>query len=348
MVDRSSRLTLGPMLVALAFAGASLWLLRPFLPWLVLAAWFARLCRPLFQRALGILGGRATAGAALTLALLSILLFPLGLMLLSLGRSAAHLVEAVMQSENGRAAFEALVSKGGGESPLDGLPTDPSQALELLKAQGANAYRVLSAIAGATASGALGIFVFLLGIYTFLVQGDALAEWIYRHSPLRRDHTERLGAAFHEAGQGLLVGMGLTGLTQALLATVTYFALGVPRALVLGALTFFAALVPAVGTALVWVPVALGLAFDGRTMAALVMAGVGIGVIGMVDNVVRPIFSRMGKLETPTFVLLLGIFGGLTLWGGWGVFLGPLLLRLTQEALRLLEEERRASGSDGP
>ena len=132
--------------------------------------------------------------------------------------------------------------------------------------------------------------------------------------------------------------IGLTGLVQGLLATAAYFALGVPRALVLGLVTCVASIIPSVGTALVWVPVAAGLFLSGRTTQAVILVAVGVLAIGSIDNVLRPIFARYGKLELPTFVLLTSIFGGLALFGAWGLILGPLLARLAKEALVMVRE----------
>lgn len=185
----------------------------------------------------------------------------------------------------------------------------------------------------------LGLFVFVYAIYVFLVDGPALLSWLEDHSPLRLEHTRRFAAAFQETGRGLLVGVGLTGLAQGLVATITYFALGVPRALVLGLLTCVASLLPSIGTALVWAPVAIGLALAGKLVAAAVMAGIGIVVIGTIDNVLRPVFSRFGELELSTFVLLTSIFGGLAAFGAGGLLLGPLFARLAKEALILARAE---------
>ena len=86
-------------------------------------------------------------------------------------------------------------------------------------------------------------------------------------SPVREQTSERLAAAFVETGRGLIVGAGLTSLLQASLATVLFAALGVPRAIV-GALTFVASIVPAVGTSVVWLPVAVGLGLRGDWCSA--------------------------------------------------------------------------------
>jgi hypothetical protein len=139
-----------------------------------------------------------------------------------------------------------------------------------------------------------------------------------RYSPLDRRATHRLVAAFRETGRGLIVGTGGTALAQGAVAGATYAALGVPNPITLGALTAMGAFVPAVGTALVWAPVALGLAIAGHPVRAVVLAAVGISIIGTIDNVLRPVLSRAGRLRLPAVVLFLAVLGGLDLAGGWG------------------------------
>ncbi|HEU4534110.1 MAG TPA: AI-2E family transporter, partial [Polyangiaceae bacterium] len=93
------------------------------------------------------------------------------------------------------------------------------------------------------------------------------------------------------------------------------------------------------GTALVWVPVAAGLALAGRKVPAIILAVVGTVVISSLDNVLRPLLSRFGELHMPGFVLLTAMFGGLSVFGTWGLILGPLIVRMLMEVLAILREE---------
>jgi predicted PurR-regulated permease PerM len=93
-----------------------------------------------------------------------------------------------------------------------------------------------------------------------------------------------------------------------------------------------------VGTGLVWVPIALGLFFTDRPVRAAILVVLGVAVIGSVDNLLRPVFSRWGALKLPLFLLFVSVFGGLAAFGTWGALLGPLVLRLTMEALSLVSE----------
>ena len=87
-----------------------------------------------------------------------------------------------------------------------------------------------------------------------------------------------------------------------------------------------------------WGPITIGLFLTGNTGKALILAAVGIGVIGTVDNFLRPVFAKFGSLRMPMFLLFVSLFGGVAVFGAWGVILGPLIVRLLLEALDLRRE----------
>jgi predicted PurR-regulated permease PerM len=311
---------------------------------LVLAAWVAVLTRPLLAKVSKVTGGRERAAGVFVVTMVLSLFVPLVGAAISLWSGAVQLGRGVLKSDGAKNALISIVSGGqpggeGGANPLDVL-THPQKIFDLLEEHGATAAQVLGGIAGAATDVLLGLFVFVYAVYVFLVDGPALYDWFEKHAPIDLEHTRRLVAAFNETGRGLFVGVGLTGLAQGVVATTTYLALGVPRALVLGLLTCVASLIPSVGTALVWVPIAIGLALAGKGVAAMVMAGVGVVIIGSVDNLLRPVFARMGELELSSFMLLTSIFGGLAIFGPWGLLLGPLFTRLAKEALVLARIDR--------
>ena len=316
-----------------------------FLPlWapLVLAAWVAVMARPLLMKIAKVAQGRDRAAGAIVVALVMTILVPLGLALVSLTRGAADLARNLLASKGAKSALIAIVSgnepAGAGEA-LE-MIASPKKIVALLQEHGAQAAHLASGIASTAAEALLTLFVFIYAVYVFLVDGPAYYEWLEKHAPIEVEHTRRLVAAFNETGRGLFVSVGLTGLAQGIVATITYFALGVPRALVLGLITCVASLIPSVGTGLVWVPIAIGLALAGKTVSAVILGVVGLLVIGTVDNVMRPVFARYGKLELSTFVLLTSIFGGLAVFGTWGLLLGPLFARLAKEALIMARIDR--------
>jgi predicted PurR-regulated permease PerM len=320
---------------------------------LVLASWIAAIARPLLARVARITGGRRRAAGALVVVLVVLMILPLAGAIVSLTRGAIDLVQSVLKSQGAKEALIAIAAGGDGGKDSGGdlleAMKSPQRIIGLVQDYGGQALQIAGGIAGAASKAVLGLFVFVYAVYVFLVDGPTLGEWLEKHSPLAEEPTRRFVGAFHETGRGLLVGVGLTGLAQGIVATITYVTLGVPRALVLGLLTCVASLLPSIGTGLVWVPVAVGLLLAGKTGAAVIMAVVGVAVIGTIDNFLRPLFSRFGKLQLSSFMLLTSILGGVAAFGAGGLLLGPLFARLAKEALVLAREQReslsdRASG----
>lgn len=302
---------------------------------LILAAWFAHLFRPSYRRVVRWSAGRDRAAALVTVALVLALLVPLGVAAATLITGGRDLVSLIMKSEGGKGALEALVSRGSASNE----PALPMlDVASLLREYGAGAWTAVSGVANASVEVFVALFVFYAAFFAMLIHGIRSHQWLLRHAPLGPRTVTRLVRAFHEAGRGLLVGTGLTALLQGTLATIAYLALGVPRAFVLGLFTMIAALIPSIGTAIVWVPIAAGLALTGSVIKAVILAGIGIGVIGVADNILRPVLTHNAHLELDSTLVLLTMLGGISAFGTFGLFLGPLVVRLAIEALAIARE----------
>jgi predicted PurR-regulated permease PerM len=273
------------------------------------------------------------------LILLVALLIPFTLATISLISSATVVVKRAMEGPEWRAALRSIISEDGGGVSFREL-LDPARVIDLVREHGQTALAFLTRFLGMTTNAVIDVFVFFLAAYAFMYDGDRQWAWLADRIPLERRHLERFREAFQETGRGVVISIGLTSLSQAVVATIAYAALGVPRALILGQLTFFAAFIPSFGTALVWVPIAAALAISGSTVKALILTAIGIFIVGTIDNVLRPMFSRWGNLDLPVFVLIIAIFGGFAVFGAWGFVIGPLFVRLAREALDIAREER--------
>ena len=301
---------------------------------LVLAAWFADVLGPAVRRLERVLGGRRRAAAAI------VVLFALAVLASLVGIGAA-LVGGVRELLGQVGA--ALEGQGSLAGALLGGDATPSHAsirdwADLASRHGASAWRTLMSVARASASAAIGVVVFVAALYTFAVDGERAYAWLETHAPIPRDALERLARAFRETGRSLIIGSGGTALVQGAIATAAYVAIGIPRALLLGPLTAVCALVPVVGTGLVWIPLAVELGISGDYKRASVVVVVGAVVHSLVDNFVRPVLTRYGKLDLPIFVVLTSMLGGVALLGAAGALVGPLVVRLCAEALAIVRE----------
>jgi predicted PurR-regulated permease PerM len=338
----ADRILLG--LVAVAVLGLAALTLAPLWVSLALAAWTAALLDPLAGWIARRARGSRTVAAGVCTGLLLALLVPVGIVLGVIAARASAFVRQLAASPQARAALEGVVSpeqvaNGEGWSAL--AQQSVRRLPDLAREHGATAWRAASDVAGAGATLALTVFVFFVALFSFVRDGRAMWAWGRAHAPLPPEHADRLGQAFLETGRAILVGAGLTALAQGALATVIYGALGVPRFVTLGALTTVCAFVPAVGTALVWGPVAIGLALKGQLAKAALLALLGGLGISAIDNVLRPMLQRWGgHSRLPAFVLLLAAFGGLSAFGVKGLLLGPLAIRLSVEVLAIAREAR--------
>jgi predicted PurR-regulated permease PerM len=152
-------------------------------------------------------------------------------------------------------------------------------------------------------------------------------DLMVRALPLGDTRERMLFALFAEVTRATIKGNIVIAIIQGSIGGITLSALGVHAAILWGVLMAFASLIPAVGSALVWVPIALYLVAIGNTTSALILTGIGAGVIGMLDNVLRPILvGRDTKL--PDYLVLLSTLGGIGLFGMNGFVIGPLVAAL--------------------
>jgi predicted PurR-regulated permease PerM len=334
MAQREDREQRALSWLAVGLTAASVVLLWPFAPWVVLAAWGAVAARRPHAFWTRVLGDRPRIAAAVTLGAVALLVVPAVALLTLLVADAIALVQRLMASERGQETLRRLVSSD------DPKAVWSSDLMGLAMRQGERAWAIAQQVAGTAVRGIIGVVVLIAGIYAMLIDGDRWYAWVERHAPIPARALGRLAQAFVETGRGLLFGIVGAGLAQSIVATVVYVLIGVPQPFALGVLTLMASVVPSVGTAIVWLPVATGLALTGRTGAALVLAIAGVVVIGSIDNLVRPYLARRGHLQLPTFVVLVAMFSGIIAIGAWGMLVAPLAVRLAKEALAILHDRR--------
>jgi len=194
-------------------------------------------------------------------------------------------------------------------------------AKRLLQALVASGGSFLMGALGTLASFALMLFV----LFFVLRDGPALAQKFVRLLPIEERRRSLLLQHLADVTRAVFLGIGLTALVQGLLVGVGFWIAGLPSPLAFGAVAVLASLIPMVGAALVWVPGALYLAAHGEYGHAIFLVAWGSIVVGMADNVLRPMLIS-GRAEVPTLAVFVGVMGGLAAFGFIGLFLGPIVL----------------------
>jgi len=172
---------------------------------------------------------------------------------------------------------------------------DVNQMLERqVGAQGGKAAAAVWGAVSATGSMIFGAAMMLIALYFFLVQGGELVSWLDETLPLPRGQTLELLAEFKKVSFSVIASTVITASVQAVAALVGFFISRVPHPIFFAAVTFFLAFVPALGAASVSLFAAAILYITGHPYLSLLLAVWGVVVVGLVDNVIKPILITRG------------------------------------------------------
>jgi len=199
----------------------------------------------------------------------------------------------------------------------------------------------LAASSGAIFLGALGavanIVLMLFVLFFFLRDGDGMARRLVRVVPMPEKKKQRLADHLGSVTRAVVFGTLLTAIIQGASVGIGFVIVRLPSPVVFGAIAAACSLLPIGGTAFVWLPGAMVLAAQGRWGAAIFLVAWGILLVGVLDNILRPLFIS-GRAEISTLPVFLGVLGGLAAFGPIGLFLGPLLLALALALLGFAED----------
>jgi len=182
-------------------------------------------------------------------------------------------------------------------------------------------------------------FIMLYLLFFFLRDGAELARKIRAAIPLDDQQKRRLQLKFNRVVRATVKGNLLVAVTQGALGGVIFWFLDIPSALLWAVLMAFLSLLPAVGAGIVWAPAAAFFLLSGAIWQGVVLALYGILVIGLVDNVLRPIL--VGKdTKMPDYLILISTLGGLAIFGLNGFVIGPLIAALFISSWALFVETK--------
>lgn len=192
---------------------------------------------------------------------------------------------------------------------------------------------------------ATNFLVMLFTLFFMFRDGDDGFRSFFRALPLEERHKVKIFNRLNTTLKAVVRGKLLTALAQGSVAGITFYMLGLPFATFLGVLSGILSFLPVGGTALVWVPLALYLLLNGAMLKGLILIAVGVGVIGMLDNLLLPILVG-SEARLPVLPLFFASLGGLAYFGFLGLFLGPILLAVVLETFDIYQEDYQQPKSD--
>jgi len=187
----------------------------------------------------------------------------------------------------------------------------------------------------------IGTVLLVLFIMFFLFRsGSDFYRLLITYVPLGHDRTNELLNLMANAIVANLYGMVAVAGLQGILVGVGFAIAGLPSPIIWGTMASFASLIPLVGTALVWVPGVITLVVAGSYGKAVFLLIWSAVLVGMVDNVIRPLLLKKG-VELNTLMIFFALMGGVQAFGVLGLFAGPVIFSVTQAVFRILYEEKK-------
>lgn len=317
------------VLATIAFA----WVLQPFYGTILWGLVVAILFNPLNMRLRKALGQRkGLASIATVLLVVVMVILPLILVSAALGQQASAVYRMVQSGELDFALYLQRI--------LDAMPSWIREVLnyfgltDLASAKGkvtgvlGQASQLIAAKAVGIGLGAfdfaVGLGVMLYLLFYLLRDGEGLLTRVKHSVPLAAEQKTILLDRISLVVRATVKGGVTVAVVQGVLGGLAFWFLGIPAPLLWAVIMAFLSLLPAIGAAFVWAPVAFYLLAIGSLWQGLFLIGYGVLVIGLVDNLLRPILVGQST-RLPDYIVLISTLGGIEIFGLQGFVIGPLI-----------------------
>ena len=338
--------------VSIAFA----WILWPFYGAVLWATIIAILFAPLHRRLLIDMGGRRTLAALATL--LVVVVVVIAPLTVVAGLLVEETAGVYLRLRSGEMSFGRYF-----QQVLDALPAWVTGLLDrfgltdlrdvqlqvsegLMRSSQFIATQAL-AIGQNTFDFIVSLFIMLYLLFFFIRDGDRLSQRLIDALPLRPEQQRALFDKFIVVVRATVKGNIVIALLQGLLGGLAFWVLGIRASVLWGALMAVLSLLPAVGAGLVWLPVAIYFLATGALWSGIFLIAYGVLVIGLVDNVVRPILVGQDT-KMPDYVVLVATLGGIATFGINGFVIGPLIAATFISVWEIYIAARRGTLLDRP
>ncbi len=336
------RLTIWFLSVLTAVALAlCVWIGEPFLRPILVAFLMAVVFHPVHARIEARLRRPSLAAGLSLLVVMALIAAPSVLLGTSLAQELVHLRDVVRGSGTGMDDVFAWIDRGvawaGQYIDVSGFDARAEISERLGSFSGSlvsGAGRVL----GNIGSFLMNLTIALFTLFFLLRDGGRAKNLLIRAMPLETSRSEALLNGIGETVTASMFGTVAVAAAQGFLTGLMFAFLGLPAPVLWGAVATFTSLIPVVGAGAVWIPGALVLGLSGSWVKAAILAGWGAGVVGMVDNFLRP-YLLAGRVQMHPLVLFFALLGGVQAFGLLGLFAGPVIVAVTRTLILMLREE---------
>lgn len=222
------------------------------------------------------------------------------------------------------------------------IPLEGDALHDIAKAAGSTVADIARGVASGGASTLMGLVLVLVAYVAMLLHGPEVVARLDGAAPLPAGTLKTLLDEFRRTANSVIGSAAVSAAAQGFVALIGYLVVGLPSALLIAVLTGLAGLIPAVGTSLVVVPVGAWLLLTGQLWEGIFVLIWSIFVVGMVDNLVKPLVLRGGMATSGTLVFF-ALVGGLLAFGPIGLLVGPLSITFLRTMVRFLKGQGQST-----
>jgi len=188
-----------------------------------------------------------------------------------------------------------------------------------------------------TTSFIISLIIIVFTMFFFFVDGSKMMDKVMYWTPLSNKYDREIFKKFRDVNYSTMISTFAVAIAQGAVGAVGFMIVGLP-AFFAAILMAFLSLLPYIGTGLIWFPAAVYLLFVGKIWQGVFLLVWGVLVVSMIDNLVRAYIIK-GKAQVHPIFVILSILGGISLFGFWGVFLGPLIISIAVTVFHIYELE---------
>jgi predicted PurR-regulated permease PerM len=297
-------------------------------------------------------GRRALAAGIITLLLVVILVGPLAMLITVVVRDGSDGVRFILGAVHSPKVADIVgwlpdSARDFVLDAIDRLPRDLNDVVGQISAQGNTAATAVGASVVATGSFLFHGALMLIALFFSLTHGEEMVNWLDSVSPLAPGQTRELLATSKKVSFSIIVSTIVTSAVQAVAALIGFYIAQVPSPIFLASVTFLAAFIPAVGASVVSLLAALLLYVTGHPYMAIFLSVWGLVVVGLVDNVIKPLLIKRG-MEVHGAVVFFSLVGGLAAFGAIGLLIGPLVVSMFLSMLAMYHRDFSPQKSQVP
>jgi predicted PurR-regulated permease PerM len=331
-----------------------LWLIRSFLQPIFWAIALGIVVYPLHARLISRLRGRASLAAIVSVVIVVIVVI---LPLIGIGAAVTREGAALYaRLDAGDLGLASLYERAEQNMPrvaatLERFGVDPARLESQFQSAAVTASRYVASRALSIGQDTLRVTVFfflmLYLLFFFLRDGPRLLEGLVRALPFGDERERHLFDRFAEVSRAAIKGTVVVGIVQGTIGGIAFAILGIGAPVLWGVVMALLSILPAIGTALVWLPAAIMLIAGGQVWYGIALILVGVLVIGSVDNVLRPVLVGRDT-RMPDYLILLSTLGGLAGFGLAGIIIGPIIAAFFLSIWQMAEREFKSEAPTEP